>query len=141
MKIEVRYYSRGGNTSKLAQAVAEAVGAVPMTTADDLTEKCDLLFLGASVYAGRPDKEVIAFIQRNAKQIGALCVFGSSATGRSTFTAIQAAAQDAGVRVLLSDFSCYGKFMFLHKNHPDEKDLQHVAAFAKARVEEVEANA
>ena len=138
MKIEVRYFSKGGNTMKLAQAIAEAVGAEAKTTSEDLSEKCDLLFLGASVYAGRPDKEVLSFIQRNAKDIGALCVFGSSASGRSTFGAIQAAVGDAGVRVLLSDFSCYGKFMFLHKKHPDEQDLSRAAAFAKARVEEVQ---
>ena len=140
MKIEVRYFSKGGNTAKLAKAVADAVGADARTTAEDLNEKCDLLFLGASVYGGRPDKEVLSFIQRNAKEIGAVCVFGSSASGRSTFGAIQAAAEDAGIRVLLSDFSCYGKFMFLHKNHPDEKDLSRAAAFAKARVEEVAQN-
>ena len=140
MKIEVRYYSKGGNTSKLAQAVGEAVGTVAKTTADDLTEKCDLLLLGASVYAGRADKEVLDFIRRNAREIGAIAVFGSSASGRSTFSSVQAVAEDAGVKVLLSDFSCYGKFMFLHKNHPDEKDLSRAAAFAKARVEELEAN-
>ena len=141
MKIEVRYFSKGGNTSRLAQAVAEAVGTVAKTTADDLDGKCDLLLLGASVYAGRADREVISFIQRNAKQIGCIAVFGSSASGRSTFSSVQAAAEDAGVKMLLSDFSCYGKFMFLHKNHPDEKDLSRAAAFAKARAEEVEANA
>ena len=140
MKIEVRYFSKGGNTGKLAHAIAEAVGTVAMTTADDLSEKCDLLFLGASVYAGRPDKEVISFIQRNAKEIGCIAVFGSSASGQSTFQSIQAAAEDVGIRVLLSDFSCFGKFLFLHKNHPNEKDLSRAAAFAKARVEEAAAN-
>ena len=138
MKIEVRYFSKGGNTSKLAHAVAEAVGAVAKTVADDLTEKCDLLFLGASVYAGRPDKEVISFIQRNARDIGCIAVFGSSASGRSTFGPIKAAATDLGVSVLESDFSCYGSFMFLHKKHPDEKDLSRAAAFALARKEELE---
>ena len=137
MKTEVRYFSKGGNTCKLAQAAAEAVGTVAKTVSDDLTEKCDLLLLGASVYAGRPDKEVIAFIQRNAREIGALAVISSSASGKSTFSVIKAAAQDAGVKVLESDFSCFGKFMFLHKKHPDETDLSRVAAFAKARVEEV----
>lgn len=139
MKIEVRYYSRGGTTSKLATAAAEAVGAVPMTVEDDLKEKCDLLLIGASVYAGRPDAKVISFIQRNAVNIGAIAVFGSSASGRSTFNAIKAAAQDVGIKVLESDFTCYGPFMFLHKKHPTSEDLQRVAAFAKARVDEVSA--
>ena len=140
MKIEVRFFSKGGNTSKLAHAAAQAVGTVAKTVTDDLEEKCDLLLLGASVYAGRPDREVIGFIQRNAKYIGAVAVISSSASGRSTFGPIKAAAEDVGVKVLQSDFSCFGSFMFLHRKHPNERDLSNVAAFAKARAEEVMQN-
>ncbi len=141
MKIEVRYFSKGGNTSKLAHAVAGAVGAVAKTVADDLDEKADLLFVGASVYGGRPDPQVLEFIRRNAKNIANICVFGSSASGRSTLNPIKAAASDVGVNTLESDFSCRGSFLFLFKKHPDETDLERAAAFAKARVEEVEQNA
>ena len=34
MKVEVRYFSRGGNTKKLAEAIAEAVGVEALTTAE-----------------------------------------------------------------------------------------------------------
>ena len=139
MTTEVRYYSRGGNTSKLAQAAAEAVGTVAKTVDDDLEQKADLMLIGASIYAGKPDASVITFIKRNAKNIGAIAVFSTSASGRSSFNAIKAAAQDEGIKVLESDFSCYGSYMFLHKKRPNEDDLKRVAAFAKARREEVEA--
>jgi flavodoxin len=51
MKIAVRYFSRGGNTKKLADAIANAVGVTAETTDVPLTEDVDILFLGSSVYA------------------------------------------------------------------------------------------
>lgn len=61
MKIAARYYTRSGNTKKLADAIADAVGTTAKTTAEPLTEDMDILFLGSSVkpfrtkrtYAGR----------------------------------------------------------------------------------------
>lgn len=44
MKIEVRYFSRGGNTKKLAEAIAKAVGAEAKTVSEPLTEDVDILF-------------------------------------------------------------------------------------------------
>ena len=139
MKTEVRYYSRGGNTEELAKAVAEAVGAEALTVDNDLNEKADLVFVGASIYAGKPDQSVITFIKRNAKEIGTIAVFGSSASGRSSYDAIKAAAEEEGINVIPSDFSCFGAFMFLHRKHPNEKDLSLAAAFAKAVQEELPA--
>ena len=50
MKVAVRYYSKGGNTKKLAEAIAEAVGEKAQTTDVKLTEDVDILFLCNSVY-------------------------------------------------------------------------------------------
>ena len=38
MKIAVRYYSRGGNTKKLADAIAKAVGVEALTADTPLKE-------------------------------------------------------------------------------------------------------
>ena len=51
MKIAVRYYTRSGNTKKLAEAIAKAVGAEAKTVDEPLWEDVDILFLGSSVYA------------------------------------------------------------------------------------------
>ena len=58
MKVAVRYFSRGGNTKKLANAIAEAVGAEALTTEVPLSEDVDILFLGSSVYAYGVDDSV-----------------------------------------------------------------------------------
>ena len=44
MNVAVRYFTRSGNTEKLAQAVAEAVCAEAKSIASPLEEKADILF-------------------------------------------------------------------------------------------------
>ena len=75
MKIEVRYYTRSGNTKKLAQAIAQAVGTECCDTKQPLTEKTDVLFLGSSMYAGGVDEEVKTFLKNNADKIGIVVNF------------------------------------------------------------------
>ena len=62
MKIAVRYYSRGGNTKKIAEAISEAVGVEAKTVSEPLTEDVDILFLGSAPYAFNVDDEVKKFI-------------------------------------------------------------------------------
>ena len=62
MKIAVRYYTRSGNTKKLAEAVANAVSADAKDITVPLTEKVDILFLGCSYYAFDIDEAVKEFI-------------------------------------------------------------------------------
>ncbi len=52
MKTAVRYFSRTGNTKKLAEAVAKEVGVKALQVSEPLTEDIDTLFLASSVYAG-----------------------------------------------------------------------------------------
>ena len=49
MKIEVRYFSRGGNTKLLAESIAKVLG-VPAISVDEkgssINQKIDCLFIG-----------------------------------------------------------------------------------------------
>ena len=134
MKIEVRYYSRGGNTRRLAEAVAKALNVEAMTVDQPMNGRADVVFMCASVYGGLPDKSVTTFIKQNAKQIGKLVVVSTSATGRSTHGRISAAAEDMGVTVADAFFHCPGAFMFLHRGRPNADDCRKAAAFAKAQL-------
>ena len=131
MQIAVRYYSRSGNTKKLAEAVAAAVGVQAEDISVPLTEKADLLFLGNSVYAANPDEAVKAFLEQNASRIGTLVNFGSSASLRSTFKKIQAIAAENHIDLCPDEFICPGSFLFLHKNRPNAADLENAANFEK----------
>ncbi|MDC7235654.1 MAG: flavodoxin domain-containing protein, partial [Spirochaetales bacterium] len=62
MKIAVRYYSKSGNTRKVAEVIAKALGVDALSIDEGLPKDVDLLFLGSSVYAGGVDKKVKDFI-------------------------------------------------------------------------------
>lgn len=131
MNVQVRYYTRSGNTQKLAEAVANAVGANALDVAANLDEKADVLLLGSSLYAGNCDKSVAAFLEQNKDNIGVLVCFGSSASGRSTHTKITKLCNNLGINVCEDFFNCAGHFLFMHKERPNEQDLAAAAKFAK----------
>ena len=131
MSADVFYYSKGGNTEKIATAMAKALGVTPKDVATDLVRPVDTVFIGASVYAGRPAPEVSDFLKRNKDKIGKLVVFGSSASGKSTWQKISAAGKDLGITVSDQYYSCPGHFLFMHKGRPNQEDLDKAVQFAR----------
>ena len=134
MRTEVRYFSKGGATKKLADAIALAVGAEAKTVGQPLEKFADVVFLGASVYGGQPSPEVLGFIEANAKNIGKIVVFGSACTGKSTYAAIKSAAAKQAVKTAEMFFQCKGQFLFLNKGRPNEQDCADAAEFAKKQI-------
>ena len=130
----MRYYSKNGGTKKLAEAIAKAVNAEAATVDQPLEKFADVVFLGASVYGGRPAPEVLTFISANAKNIGKIVVFGSACTGKSTYAAIKSAAAKQAVKTAEMFFQCKGQFLFLNKGRPNEQDCADAAEFAKKQV-------
>ena len=80
MKIALRYYTKTGNTKKLAQAMAGVLGVEALDLSHPLEEEVDLLFLGNSYYAFSIDPEVVKFIASLDKnKVGKIVNFGSAA--------------------------------------------------------------
>ena len=134
MRVEVRYFTRNGGTKKLAEAIAKAVDAEAKTVDTPLEKYADVVFLGASVYGGKPDPSVVKFIADNARSIGKIVVFGSACTGKSTFPAIKSAAAGQAVKTAEMFFQCKGQFWFFNKNRPNDQDCADAAEFAKKQV-------
>ena len=135
MKIAVRYYTKTGNTKRLAEAVAAAVGVQALPLSAPLEEPVDILFFGNSYYAFNIDPEVKAFLQGLKKeQVGKLVNFGSAAMLNSTYKKVKAEADKAGVPMDEREFHCQGEFKGLHKGRPNEEDLASAAAFARSIV-------
>lgn len=132
MKIAVRYYTKTGNTKRLAEAVAKAVGTEAQPVSVPVTESVDILFLGNSYYAFSIDPEVRSFIRSLDKsKIGRIVNFGSAAMLNSTYKKVKAEADKAGIPMDEREFHCKGEFKGIHKGKPDESDLKAVAEFAK----------
>ena len=134
MRIDVRYFSKGGGTKKLADAIAKAVGAEAKAVNVPLDKYADVVFLGASVYGGKPDPAVVNFIGANAKNIGKIVVFGSACTGKSTHAAIKSAAAGNAVKTAEMFFQCKGQFLFMNKGRPNDQDCADAAEFAKKQI-------
>ena len=133
MKAAVRYYTKTGNTKKLAEAIAGALGVQALPISEPVTETVDMLFLGNSYYAFTIDPEVRAFIRSLDKnRIGRIVNFGSAAMLNSTYKKVKAEADKAGIPMDEREFHCKGEFKGIHKGRPDRKDLAAAAAFAKS---------
>ena len=132
MKIAVRYYTKTGNTKRLAEAVAKAVGVEALPITAPVAESVDILFLGNSYYAFTIDPEVRRFVESLDKEkVGKIVNFGSAAMMNSTWKKVKAVADKVGIPMDEQEFHCKGEFKGLHKGKPDESDLVAAAAFAK----------
>ncbi|MBE5788317.1 MAG: flavodoxin [Clostridiales bacterium] len=133
MKIAVRYYTKTGNTKKLAEAVAKAAGTEALPISSPITEPVDVLFLGNSYYAFSIDPEVRKFIQGLDKaKVGKIVNFGSAAMLNSTFKKVKAEADKIGIPMDEREFHCKGEFKGMHKGRPNAEDLKAAAEFAAA---------
>ena len=132
MKIAVRYYTKTGNTKRLAEAVAKAVGTEALPITVPVNEKTDILFLGNSYYAFSIDPEVRDFIRSlDREKIGRIVNFGSAAMLNSTWKKVKAEADKAGIPMDEREFHCKGEFKGVHKGRPNEDDLKAAAEFAE----------
>ncbi len=131
MKLAVRYYSKGGNTKKIAEAIAKAVGTEAKTVTEPLDEDVDILFLGSAPYAFDVDDEVKNFISSINVSVGKVINFSTAAVIRSTRKYVEKLFAEKNIPVAEEEFSCRGAFTVLHKGRPNEDDLKSAAEFAK----------
>ena len=131
MNVAVRYYTRSGNTKKLAEVIAEAVFVDARDVSVCLDEKADILFLGCSYYAFDVDQAVKDFIVSNKDNIGKIVCFGTSAMMKSMKKPVSKVAKTVGISVADEEFHCRGQFGKVHKDRPNEADIKAAIKFAK----------
>ena len=132
MKVAVRYYTKTGNTKRLAEAAARAVGTEALPISTPVTEQVDILFLGNSYYAFTIDPEVREFVRSlDRSKVGRIVNFGSAAMLNSTYKKVKAEADKTGIPMDEREFHCKGEFKGVHKGRPNEEDLKAVAEFAE----------
>jgi flavodoxin len=132
MKTAVRYYSRSGNTRKIAEAIAKAAGVRAESTDEALLEPVDILFLGGAIYAKNIDGRLRGFVkQLSSEKVKSVAVFGTSAGGRSIQPQIEELLKGKGITIAAEGFACKGKFLFANRGRPNGQDCDDAAAFAK----------
>ena len=132
MTYAVRYYTKTGNTKRLAEAIAAELGVEALPISEPVNEKVDLLFLGNSYYAFNIDPEVRDFVKSLDKNlVGKIVNFGSAAMLNSTYKKIKAEADKVGIPMDDREFHCKGEFKGLHKGRPNDEDIKAAVEFAK----------
>ena len=132
MRFAVRYYTKTGNTKRLAEAIAKELGVEALPIDEPVNEQVDFLFLGNSYYAFDIDPEVKKFVSSLDKdKVGKIVNFGSAAMLNSTYKKVKAVAENAGIAMDEKEFHCKGEFKGIHKGRPNENDLKDAIEFAK----------
>lgn len=132
MKFAVRYYTKTGNTERLAKAIAKELGVEALPISEGVKEKVDYLFLGNSWYAFNIDPEVKEFISTlSSDLVGKIVNFGTAAMLNSTYKKVKAEAVKVGIEMDQREFHCRGEFKGLHKGRPDQNDLNAAIEFVK----------
>ncbi|MEE1156067.1 MAG: flavodoxin family protein [Methanobrevibacter sp.] len=131
MKIAIRYYTKTGNTKKMAEALSETVGVEALTVDNPLTEDVDILFLGSAVYAAGVDAKVKEFIENIDVNVGKIVNFSSAALIESTYKQVKKIAENNNLTMAEEEFHCRGAFKLVHRGRPNDNDLRNLQEFAK----------
>lgn len=107
MKTCVVYFSRTGNTKRLAQAIAESTNASIFdisSSEPSVAKDFDLLILGTPVEGFRPAKETVAFVQSMPKvEDKKVILFCTHALAKgSTFKTLEKELTNKGYKTILS---------------------------------------
>lgn len=103
MSVAVRYYSRSGNTQKVAEYIAEAAGvdAVSVDAKNAvLSEKVDVLFIGGALYAYGIDENLKQYLKGlSSDKVGKAVVFSTSWLSKHALDLIKNVLNEKGIPV------------------------------------------
>ena len=131
--VNIIYHSRGGNTMKVADAMAEVCGieAIDITTPHNITSS-DLLFIGMGIYAGKPDPILLDYLdQLPVNSILGAALFSTSATGKDHMALAVNLLEHKGIQVYPRHLNLKGQFLFMNKGKPGDKEIRKAQNFAQ----------
>ena len=132
MTYAVRYYTKTGNTKRLADAIAAELGVNALPISEPVSEKVDILFLGNSYYAFNIDPEVRDFVASlDREKVGKIVNFGSAAMLNSTYKKVKAVSDKVGIPMDEKEFHCKGEFKGIHKGRPNAEDIDAAVRFVR----------
>ena len=137
MNIKVMYHSQTGNTKKVAESMAEALGVAAEKIAESsIVEPVDLLLIGDGVYVGGPNRVTVSFIKTlNGSMVKNAAVFGTYGGQKKAITAMRELLKEQGINVVDESFGCRGRsWAIFNRPHPSPEDLEAAKAFAKERI-------
>jgi len=136
MNIRVVYYSgRSGNTMKVAEAIAEAVGVRAEKAGKKrivFSEPVGLLIVGSGIYFHKPHKKVSSLIKGlDSSAVKNAAAFGTYGNQSDIGVQISELLRAQGINVSSEPFVCKGASIGTdNRGHPDAEDIDNAKAFA-----------
>lgn len=135
MSIRVQYFSRSGNTKKIAEAISQVVGqSAEIVPPAYPIDNIKLLFLGGSAYGGKLDSKLSDYIKTlNPQKVKNIALFSTSGSPHGPANKLMKEQLEAkGIRVFEKSFCCQGKFfLFFNVGRPNSEDIKKAQEFAK----------
>jgi flavodoxin len=130
--IEVVYFSRSGNTRKVAEIIGEELGvtAKDVKTAGILPPDA-FIFLGSGCYGAVLANGLVKFMEDNRFNGRKIALFTTSAFGSLSELALMKKQITNKGADIIDSFSCYGQLLLAKKGHPTQKELDNARKFAK----------
>ena len=133
MKFLVVYFSRGGKTRKVAEAITQELGCKAVDIEKEIPDisGVDLLLVGSGTYGGMPHKKLLEFL--NGLQPingGKAAIFTTSAGPNPKSIGIMKGVLEVKGYKVVSNFECRGQILSLNQGHPTEEDLKAAKVFA-----------
>jgi flavodoxin len=128
--------SRGGNTRKVADAIAEELGATVGDIKTSLPADARVLFMGSGTYGSAPGKEMMKFITDNDFTNRKIALFGTSMAteGARKMIAVMEDAVTKKGATILGNYHCKGKFLLFNRGSPNTEDLDNAKKFAREMI-------
>lgn len=136
MNIEVRYYSKTGNSKKMALAISEELEKDALDITNNLEKDVDILFICNAIYWAGIDSKVKEFIKNNASKIKLLVNISTTGIKKSSYKAMKKIAKKNNIKLSSKEFHVKGSFMGMHKNRPNSSDLLALKEFVKGVIED-----
>lgn len=131
MEFQVIYFSKTGNTMKLANSIASELKIKADDVKNAKLNDDAMVFLGSGSYGGKPAKIMIKFIKDNNFKSRNVALFGTSGSGKGKEVKEMKNLLEKKGANIIGKFFCKGKFLFTNLGKPDNNDLIEVKRFAK----------
>ena len=136
MNTVVIYSSKGGNTQKVAQEIAQELNckAIKLSDQPDFSKiqlkDYEIVFLGTWIRGGHASPEMVKFLEQldlpdNNRKFGLFMTWaGGGKSDAWTFMKVKDILQAKNQKLLPDYYKCMGKtFGFARKGHPNPKEL------------------
>lgn len=132
MNFLVVYYSKGGKTRKVAEAIGEGLGckAVDADTETLDISGTDVLVVGSGTYGGLPGPKLVEFLKNLPQTTACKAAIFATSAGPSpkSIPNMKGSLEGKGYSIV-SSFECRGKFLAFNRGRPNDKDLENAKAF------------